>query len=290
MAAQRQLVREQRARMKELLGPDAESSDPLAEFYRTRQFGELPPEKMSQVQAIQQEFQDKQVELFAANGGFIAAGTAIADKIREFERDQRNALARVLSAAELEQYDFRANPAGMNVRMRTVGMDLTEQEFRTLFQLQDSLEQQFPMRGAAPPSPDVMRQRSEAEQRMNEQIKGLLGPTRYAEYERGGQPDYRNTSMLVSRLELPPQTTQQIWTVREDLMQRATAIRTNRTLAPEQRTQQLSALQQEAAQTITPLVGGPRGYEAYQQFGGSWLRMINPQPTPRPGAPGGDAR
>jgi hypothetical protein len=131
-----------------------------------------------------------------------------------------------------------------------------------------------------------MHARAEAERQMNEQIKGLLGTARYAEYERAGQPDYRNTALLVSRLELPPETTQQIWNVRDDFMQRATTIRSNRSLPPDQRTQQLSALQQEAAQAITPLVGGSRGFEAYQQYGGAWLQRLNPPPPPqRPGAP-----
>jgi hypothetical protein len=285
MAAQRQLAREQQARLKALLGPEAENDDPMAAYNQARQFGDLPADTMAKVRAIQQEFEDRQMELFSITGGVISLNTATGDKLRELERQQRDALAQVLSPAELEQYDFRNNPAASTVRMRTAGMDLTEQEFRTLFQLQDALEQQFSMRGPAMPPPEVMRQRAEAEQQMNEQIKGLLGPDRYAEYERSLQPDYRNTSLLVSRLELPPETTQQIWSVRDDFMQRAAAVRTNRSLAPDERVQQLTTLQQEAAQAITPLVGGARGFEAYQQYGGAWLQRIAPPAQARPPLP-----
>jgi hypothetical protein len=177
MTAQRQLARDQEARLKELLGPGAESNDPMSEFQRTRQFGELPPEKMAQVQLLQREFSEKQSDLFATGGGIISISSAIGEKMMELQRQQRDALAKILTPPELEAYDIRNSSAGMNVRMRTTGMDLTEQEFRTLFQLQDTLEQQYSMRGPAPPSPDVMRQRNEAEQQMNEQIKrACLGP------------------------------------------------------------------------------------------------------------------
>ena len=53
--------------------------------------------------------------------------------------------------------------------------------------------------------------------------------------------------------------------------------------------EQLKALQQEAETRLAPLLGGPRGVEAYKQYGGSWLTGMVPRTPPRPPAAGAAA-
>ena len=115
---------------------------------------------------------------------------------------------------------------------------------------------------------------------MREQIKALLGPERYADYQQASQPQYQQLNALVARLDLPLSAAAQVASVQQDVQQRVAAVRADRKLSADARTAQLVALAQEAATKITATLGA-RGLEGYKQNGGQWLNQL----TPRPKAP-----
>lgn len=282
-SAQRQLYREQEKLLRDLLGREGESTDPMQRFYQDRRFGQLPLEKADAVRELVRDFDQLRSDVYSnlVGGTYLAADQ---EKIAAIDKQQRNALAKVLNAQQLEEYDFRSSHVGSQLRFNLTAFDASEQEFRTLYQVQKSFEDRLgPMYG--PPSPDEMRKRTEAQKEFNEQIKAALGPARYEEYERATNHDYRTTSQLVARLELPPDTTVKVWNVRKELVDRATALRSDQSLGAEQRMQQLAALAAQATERLTPLLGGARGMEAYKQYGGNWLSSLAPRPEPTRPAP-----
>ncbi|HEY1108589.1 MAG TPA: hypothetical protein VGE76_08160, partial [Opitutaceae bacterium] len=113
---------------------------------------------------------------------------------------------------------------------------------------------------------------------INDQIKAMLGPVRGEEFTRANDHYYRQTSQLVSRLELPAETTTKIWELRQDIEKRARAVYSDSSLNPETRAQQLTALRQETDQQLQGMLG-TRGMEPYRQYGGDWMRMLTPQPA-----------
>ena len=123
-----------------------------------------------------------------------------------------------------------------------------------------------------------MRDRSTAQRQLTEDIKTTLGEQRYAEYQRSTDGNYQQTARLVARLELPPETANQVYTVQQDMQQRVRTLQMDRNLAPADRNTQLAALATEAQAKITATLG-PRGYDAYKQYGGSWLQQLQPRPT-----------
>jgi hypothetical protein len=272
--AANQLWAEQRRALREILGPDAESQDPMTLARQRQQFGNLSPEKMTQAQDVVRDFNEKRQEVYAS-GVFAAADR---EKITELEKQQRAALAQVLSPAEMEEYDLRSSNTGRTLRTELSAFNPTEEEFRTIFKLRQPFDEQWNRNyDSGLPSQEDMTRRSTANKELSERIKAMLGPVRGPEYELATDSNYRRTSQVVARLELPPETTKQLWDVQRDFQQRSGEIRRS---APDQPTRiaQLTALQQEASAKVGSMLGGTRGLEAYKQFGGTWLNNMVPRP------------
>lgn len=273
--AQFQLYHEQQKALRDLLGPDARSTDPLTLARERAKFGPLSAERMDAALQVASDFDRKRTELYYTKGAMNGADLAPLD------RELRTALAAVLSPSELEDYDLRSSRTGQSMRRELTSFNPTEEEFRTLYKLRVPFDEKYNFDSGIP-SQEQMRQRSEAQKQLVNDVQTLLGPERAAEYERSIDYNYQRTAQLVARLELPPETTVSLWKTQKEFEQRRTDLyRTAGAITPEARTQQLTALQQEAITKITPLLGGSASrVEAYKQYGGSWLTYLVPRPAP----------
>lgn len=272
--AQLQLFREQEKALRNLLGPDAAATDPMTLARQRARFGSLPPEKLDAVQLLASEFDRQRTELFYKTGTISPADST------RIDRELRTALAAILTPAELEDYDLRSSATGRMLRNELSAFNPSEEEFRAIFKLRQQIDEQFPTSGGFL-SQEQMRQRQEAMQNLNRQLTAQFGPDRGAEYARATNYDYRQTSQLVARLNLPPDTTLQLWTVQQDIQQRRLEIyRTTSGTSTADRHAALASLQTEAVAKVTPLLGGARGVEAYRQYGGAWIASLVPPPAP----------
>ena len=75
-----------------------------------------------------------------------------------------------------------------------------------------------------------------------------------------------------------------MWAVQEDIKQRLTAVRADPSLTPAARTAQIAALTDETRSRITATLG-ERGFEAYKQYGGNWMQMLQWAPSAPPPRP-----
>lgn len=274
--AEYQLFREQREQLRQLLGNDAEA--PENSLYANRRYDNLPPEKVQLLKDAQRLMDEKRQELFSADplgGGVISSERQ--RKQQELQKEFEAELARILSPAELEEYNYRNSDVANQLRYELTAFNATEEEFRSIYKLKAQLEPYRPNM-----TQEEMQRRSEAERKVQEQIKGMLGPVRGEEYARANDFMYRQTSQLVSRLELPPETNGKLWEMRQDIEKRAREVFTNSALQGDARTQQLAALQQETNQRVEGILG-KRGVEPYRQYGGDWMRMLSPRPMSGPG-------
>lgn len=275
-AARMQLYREQQKALRTLLGADAEPRDNINALYQGRRFDSVPADKVDAVQGVLRDFEDARQDLYSSAGGTI--GPELQKRIAALEKDQHDALARVLSPQELEEWDVRNSDSARSLRYQLSAFDPTEQEFRALYKLQAEFDERFG-RLYVNPGPEELQRRGEAQRQMNDQIKAMLGPVRGAEYERANDYNYRQTSLLVARLEMPPETTNQIYAVQKDIQDR---LRDTYRAGPDavaNRQSLLAALEQEAQARITSLLG-TRGFEAYKQYGGIWMQSLRPRPPP----------
>jgi hypothetical protein len=263
----RQIMKEQDKATRDLLGPDP---DDVSATMLRRQFPDWPADKLAALRQIQTEFAEKRSDLMTAARGVIASD--VMARTNSLDAEMHAALAQVLSPQELEDYDLRLSSTASRLRSKLANFDPSEQEFRTLFPLQQAFDSRF---GAmyGPMSQDELRARSEAERQLNEQVHAALGDQRYTDYQRSIDYNYQTAARLVARLELPPQTAGQLYQVQQDFQQRSRQILTDRNLTPQARMEQLGALGAEAETQVSSLLG-PRGREAYKTNGGQWLQSI----------------
>lgn len=275
--AQSKLYREQQKLLRDLLGPDGDPQENINAIYQGRRLDSVPAEKVDDVRRLLREFDDARAELFSTFGGGML-GPDMQKKIAAVDKNFQDALARALTPDELQAYNLRNSDSARQVRGALSAFNPTEEEFRAVYKLQADFDERFGrMSGIL--GPDEQRRRSDAQQELNAQIKATLGPVRGAEYERATDFSYRQTSQLVARLELPPETTSKVWDVKQDVENRANEIRRDSSLPPEERTKRLAALAEEGTSRVTALVG-QRGIDTYKQFGGYWLQNLTPRPRP----------
>jgi hypothetical protein len=276
MAALRALDREEQKAIKDVLGPDPENGMLAA---LRRQLPDFPGDTLDQIAAIRERYDQQRSEIYSSvrgPGGMLPDEEA---KLEALEKAQHAEIAGVLSPQQLEDYDLRMSNTANQLRYNLVAFDPTEQEFRTLYRLQSAFDEQWGMfRGNQ--SEEQMRARSDAQKLLNDQIAGALGPARYADYQRATDYNYRRTTQLVARLNLPPETANNLYTVQKEFEQRRNDL--YRSGGSASAPTQGAVLQQEAVARVTTILGDAKHVEAYEQYGGSWLRNLAPQ---RPRAP-----
>ncbi len=267
------LYRERQKQLEALLGPDPDdaSMDAMLTY--------LPAEKCEALRQLNKSFNDRLMEMYSN------AGTIDATKYRELQKQQHDAIAAVLTPAELLDYDLRNSSTAASLRTRLAGFNPSESEFRAIYALQAQFEQQYAYEPGM--TQEQMRARSDAQKALTEQIKATLSPERAAVYDRMSDYNYARTSQLVARLELPPETTDRLYNLQKEYQQRrmeqmrgASAPRTRDAII-----EQTTALQQEALGKLTTVLGSPSAVEAYKQYGGSWVDSMVPRVTNSPTGP-----
>lgn len=267
--ALRQIYREQEKALRDVLGED---TDATTRFYLMQQGGKvdfLPKAKGDEIVRLLQEYNERRSDLYTSRG------TVDQDTYAALEKAQHDAIARTLTPQELLEYDLRNSGTARNLRNSLAAFSPSEEEFRAIFQLQQSFEDRFGTYGSITLGREQMRERDDASKQLTTQIKALLAPDRAAEYDRAIDYSFRQTSQLVTRLDLPPETTVNLWNIQKEIGQRAREIAQN--TPDDQRTPQLVALQQEALAKVAPLLGGANRIDAYKLYGGAWINTLVPR-------------
>ena len=104
-------------------------------------------------------------------------------------------------------------------------------------------------------------------------IKQLLGPDRFAAYQRATDDVYQQTRRITDRFELPVETAAQVCQMQKDAQAQASAIRNDRSRTLEERKELLQAMQAETEQSLSAALG-PRIFKAYQKYNGDWLKRF----------------
>jgi hypothetical protein len=280
-AALRVLSRKESDLLKQLLGPDPSPANDMLRASMAGQFGNLPPEKIDQLQSILSDYSEMSSQVYAtANGMMLPEDRA---QLALLEKEQRVDLAALLTPQELEEYNLRNSSTTGKLRSQLATFNPTEDEFRAIFKIQQAFDDQFGSTMAM--TMEQRRQYTEAQKQLLPQIQAVLTPDRFAAYQQAIDPAYQQINRLVARLDLPPETSTQVVALQKDIQQRAMAVQTARDVTPDDRAAQLAALNQEATNKLTQSLGA-RGFEAYKTNGGYWLQMLQPRSAAGSATPG----
>lgn len=276
----RALLREMGAEMKAILGDDFDLASPLERRHRERSFGNLPPEKIEQIEAINADYQDLRAAVMEQTQGVTLPEDRA--QLRLLEQEQRADLAALLTPGELLELDLRNSPSANILRSLLTYFEPTEEEYRALVQQRLAFDHRF---GGAHLSEEEQARKRAAEGTLLEQARTVLSPERFADYELVANQDFRNTAMALSRFNYDQSVAREVFRLRRDITARAASIEAQSLYPAEQRAAELAALYREASSALTTKLGN-EAYTAFERQGaGNWLRKLKPRT-----APGGSPR
>jgi len=271
-----ELAKEKRDLLKELLGVAPEEKPDMFggmnPFESMLDF--LPADKQNQVAEVFQKFQAKMVKGFS--GGSPDAEDM--KKIQGMQKEMETELGKILSPDELESYQLRMSQTAMMMRMQLASFDPSEQEFRDIFKLKKSFDDQFGSFGMLSQDKTEKQKYNDAKKDLDGQVKSLLGDSRYQDYERAQDYAYQGIYRVADRNGLGKEAANQVYDMKKAAEEQATKLRGDTTLSPEQRTEALKGIRTETENSIRT-VFGDKGWQSYQsQPGAYWLKNISPDP------------
>src|ERR1051325_5293176 len=268
--------------IQELLGValDAElprqNGEPNRDDYR---YGWLPQDKQEAVKALREKFRDQERAIFTDGKGMTPENRA---KLLALRAQQEAEMTKLLTPAEYAEYQLRNSTTARSMRENLTAFQPTEQEFREIFKLQQTFDDQF---GMSRGGDDAYReQRHQAEQALEEQLKALLGDQRFKEYTMAQDDRYRGIYDFAQNNNLPTDTAQKIYDTRVAAENERQRIRNDQSLSEDQRQVLLVALSSQTKQALGTMLGQDV-YKAYQQNdGGRWIHKLD---NPGDGRSGG---
>ncbi|HZO51346.1 MAG TPA: hypothetical protein VFB63_01450 [Bryobacteraceae bacterium] len=274
---QRQLAeldREQRNLVRNLLGVDLQVE--LAKYWEDdfdpAAYDFLSGEKRDELLALKAKYDEMEQEIYVRAQGIMLEQDE--NDLRLLEQQRQVEMANLLSPQELEEYQLRHSHVAENLRNQLSGFEPTEDEFRRLFRLQDDFEEQI--NRAIPESSDEVqaeiraRAQEEGQRALNDEMRKVLGPDRYAEWTRAQDPDYKALVQISDRYNLPTDTSQKIYQYKLQAEQQKLQVESNPNLSEEQRQAALMAIARETEKTVSEVMG-PNVYKSYSRVAGQWI-------------------
>ena len=249
------------------------------------QFAFLSPEKRDALRRITQDY-DEMMAKFSAGGLQLPSDK---EKLRLLRAERDRDIAALLTPEERLAYEMRTSTSGNTVRNRYGDTIESEAEFQKIFALQKAFDEKFPrdaLTGRI--SPEVMRARSDGERQLDADLRAAVGDERYSTLRRAADPDLRTVDSLVSRLNLPPTTTDQVAATREAFAAESQRISSDTSIPFQQRRAQIQDLATRAKADLSRALGGGEATEAYAQSS-QWVNLLQNgmaySTTAQPGSP-----
>ena len=276
LAELRELSRQNRAELRQLLGPAP--LDPALVYQMRREF--LPPEKYEQLAELESDYAELRMQAMREVRGFGTAEDQARLKLLQQEKERD--LAALFTPEEKEQYELRQSNAAMQLRQRLNGFAATEAEYRALYALIAAQEKQFPLNSdltfvtgnyTSPAYLETMRARSAAQATLNQQIEQALGAERYAAYQRAQDRDYQRLQAAAQRFDLATTTVDQVYALRQKAIDTSQALKADATMSTADRRAALTQLAAETRQQVRTSLGPTIG-DAYLQQSMTWLNSL----------------
>jgi len=283
LAQMQVLYREQSETLKKLLGNEATGSASEANSYLPRTYGNISAEKIEAIQRMTNDYNEMRNQVYSESLGVMLPEDR--EKMTILDKEKRADLEAILSPEELAEYDMRNSPTMARMRSQFGNFDLTEQEFYSIFaatkQVYDRFNPRNPDGTRAPMVAVSAKDRREAQERLKEQMQQIMGEARYQEYQKSNDPVLRVATQLATRLQLPAESANAVYMLKQATENQAKAIRADAGLSKQDKDAALKHLSTQASSQIEQLLT-PRGAAAFKQSAGAnWLRSIDRTATPR---------
>lgn len=231
----------------------------------------LPPAKREMLRRIEQDYAELQSQIENSDGIELASDRQ-KRKLLQAEKDRD--IAAALTPEERAELELHTSMSAMVVRGRYGDALETEEDYRKIYALQKAFDDRFKNDvDGGRPTPESVRLRREAQEKLQDDIRAALTPEQWATVQRSSDQDYRTIDSLTRRLNLPANTGENVWGVRDAVAAQSQQINANATLTREERLTQFQNLATKTQADLRTLLGA-EGAEAYAQHS-PWLRMLN---------------
>lgn len=276
MEKERALNQEKRALLVELLGTVPDDKPDLlagATGQIEAMFDFLPPEKRNKVFEMMQDMQTKIQKA-------MKSGLPDPEDIRKAMKESEAALAGILSPEELLDYNLRFSMTANMIRMQLASFEPTEQEFLDVFKLKKAYDDEYGLGGlGAIMLKGAEKEKQEAANKaLEDQVKSLLGDTRYAEYKRSQDLNFQAIYRITEKENLGKDAAIKVYDMKKVAEDQARALRTDQALSEEARKAALAGIRAETEKSMRGVLG-EKGYNAYEGQAW-WLKGISPDPKP----------
>jgi hypothetical protein len=271
-----QIDREKREVIQELVGVDLvreRLKQKGIEDYYERRLSFLPDEKQTQVRRIVEKYDEQERALRAKQ---VEDGEALTPQdqamLQSLAAQKQAEVTALLSPEERKQYDLWMSPTANAVRHTLYGMDATERDFQTIYTARKQLDDQWGPRDVESMDPTTRQQYEMAKAQVDSKLRSELGPEKYREYKRGEDEDYHRLSATLTRMKLPHQKANEIYDMKQALVEARQTVINNQNLSAEQRDYTLRTLAQETELAARQALG-EKAYNFYIQAGyANWMR------------------
>lgn len=262
-AAQRYIDRQQEELLRQLIGSDARS--PLETARLVRQFGELPPDKIHQLERVLRDYADLNQQIRQSAGGTRLKNDY--DELDYIAKECDADIAALLTPEELTAYQLRSSRTAFNLQWKIRHFDPSEQEYVALYDLHKNCDERSKTASAD--------EKKKAEQQLKQDIEATLGPERFAEYKITTDPSYDTILKIANEFGLPASNAKEVVAYKLDAIQRCIAIKENPAFTQADRDQQIAALVAETKAALAHKLGSNDYAEDLKnQYISSWISNV----------------
>ncbi len=272
------LSKELRARLLDLLGPEAELGESMVASLQ-QQWGPMPKEKIAMLHRIQTDYSELHREL-QGRGSSSSSSAETQEKLRLLHAEQRADIATLLTPEELFEYDLRTSRTARRLQYQLRGFNPSEEEYRAIFQVQYAIDQ-AEGRYADPLEAVSMTLQDQERDTLIKRLSGTISAERLADFEFATTPANNSVIRLTQRLGLPLDAARKIMSVQAETQTTVAQIRRDETLPSDERNARIAALARSTTDRLTQTLGA-EGYQAYTESAGNWLVSLT---SPRRAAP-----
>lgn len=270
----RALSKEKRQLLKELLGVDYRN-EMEENYFRSddlrNQLDFLPEEKLEGALEINEKYQELYLAIHERGLGDLEPEDL--QELRQLKKQQLEELGKILTPAELKEYELRSSTVASHMRFQLKEFNPTEKEFRDLFEINKAREENWDLYNFYPQDQEADKKMQEDIKQHFEQIKVVLGEQRYKEFERAQHREYKDLVRLAELEGLSSKVASAVYDVKETVQEQVSKLRNDPSLNEEQRTEALKAVQEETEKTVAETLG-QEAYRKYKQRHGGWIENL----------------
>ena len=265
------LQKEEHDLIKSLLGENVYTE--MAEDSGTRDYldlelGPLTADQKKQLSDIIQRFQESKSDIYQKANGYVDMDTQ-AD-IKALDKKFRDELATVLTPEQVEKYELQNSDIANNMRFQLGAFDPNEQEFRSIYEYKQALDDLKSGDSDSQTAADRQMQQQKQKE-LDATLAQSLGPDRLKQYKLMDDYAFQNLSQAGVSMD----SIMKVADMKQQAEAAAQQIRSNSSLTSDQRIAALKEIRATTQQSLADVLGNRRA-RAYAGNGGWWLRSLAP--------------